>query len=301
MTNPISASGRPARPQSPRAGAALLRTLRLAPLGLLPLLAACGSLTGLDAGSTFNCGKGQGVPCTSVETLSRAHAARTLPHQREEEARAPIPSAAPTQNAPAAGPLTTGEAALPADPTAAVKAAQDEDPRRHYCAVRLDGKAPGSFPRRIPEVITKAVKRFARLNVPVYKGNTIEETAKAAGIPPENLVATVREYNEAVKKGAAAKLNPPYLVASPKPLETAPYYLIPVAGGICSTMGGIAINKKTEVLNNENKVIPGLYAAGASTGGIWYDDDLGGNQLGGCMVFGRIAGRSAAERAQKRV
>ena len=129
----------------------------------------------------------------------------------------------------------------------------------------------------------------------------LHEAAKAAGIPPENLVATVREYNEAVKKGAAAKLNPPYLVASPKPLETAPYYLIPVAGGICSTMGGIAINTKTEVLNNENKVIPGLYAAGASTGGIWYDDDLGGNQLGGCMVFGRIAGRSAAERAQKRV
>lgn len=155
MTNPISASGRPARPQSPRAGAALLRTLRLAPLGLLPLLAACGSLTGLDAGSTFNCGKGQGVPCTSVETLSRAHAARTLPHQREEEARAPILSAAPAQNAPAAGPLTTGEAALPADPIAAVKAAQSEDPRRHYGAVRLDGKAPGSFPRRIPEVILR--------------------------------------------------------------------------------------------------------------------------------------------------
>lgn len=155
MTNPISASGRPARPQSPRAGTALLRTLRLAPFGLLPLLAACGSLTGLDAGSTFNCGKGQGVPCTSVETLSRAHAARTLPHQREEEARAPIPSAAPTQNAPAAGLLTTGEAALPADLIAAVKAAQDEDPRRHYGAVRLDGKTPGSFPRRIPEVILR--------------------------------------------------------------------------------------------------------------------------------------------------
>lgn len=129
--------------------------MRLAPLGLLPLLAACGSLTGLDAGSTFNCGKGQGVPCTSVETLSRAHAARTLPHQREEEARAPILSAAPTQNAPAAGARTTGEVALPADPIAAVKAAQSEDPRRHYGAVRLDGKAPGSFPRRIPEVILR--------------------------------------------------------------------------------------------------------------------------------------------------
>ena len=149
------------------------------------------------------------------------------------------------------------------------------------------------------QVLSKAVKRFARLNVPIYKGNTIEEVAKAAGIPSENLSATVREYNEAVKNGSTAKLNPPYLIASPKPLETAPFYLIPVAGGICSTMGGIAINTRAEVLNTEEKVIPGLYAAGASTGGIWYDDDLGGNQLGGCMVFGRIAGRSAAERAKQ--
>ena len=67
---------------------AVRRTLALlAPLSSL-LLTACGSLTGLDAGSTFNCGKGEGVPCTSVETLSLEHAARTLPYQKEEEARA---------------------------------------------------------------------------------------------------------------------------------------------------------------------------------------------------------------------
>lgn len=140
------------------------RTLALlAPLSTL-LLTACGSLTGLDAGSTFNCGKGEGVPCTSVETLSLEHAARTLPYQKEEEARAsqaafenalaaPVDASAPTPfNADAAA---SKPSALPLDPAAAVKAAEALDPHRVSSAVRLDGKAPGRFPRRIPEVILR--------------------------------------------------------------------------------------------------------------------------------------------------
>ena len=144
--------------------AAVRRTLALlAPLSSL-LLTACGSLTGLDAGSTFNCGKGEGVPCTSVETLSLEHAARTLPYQKEEEARAsqaafedalaaPVEASAPTPfNGDAAA---SKPSALPADPAAAVKAAEALDPRRVSSAVRLDGKTPGRFPRRIPEVILR--------------------------------------------------------------------------------------------------------------------------------------------------
>ena len=140
------------------------RTLALlAPLSTL-LLTACGSLTGLDAGSTFNCGKGKGVPCTSVETLSLEHAARTLPYQKEEEARAsraafgnalaaPVDAAAPTASRVDAN--ASKPSALPLDPIAAVKAAEASSPGRQYSAVRLDGKAPGRFPRRIPEVILR--------------------------------------------------------------------------------------------------------------------------------------------------
>lgn len=140
------------------------RTLALlAPLSTL-LLTACGSLTGLDAGSTFNCGKGEGVPCTSVETLSLEHAARTLPYQKEEEARAsraafgnalaaPVDAAAPTASRVDAN--ASKPSALPLDPIAAVKAAEASSPGRQYSAVRLDGKAPGRFPRRIPEVILR--------------------------------------------------------------------------------------------------------------------------------------------------
>ena len=138
---------------------------RLAPFASL-LLTACGSLTGLDAGSTFNCGKGEGVPCTSVETLHLRHEARTLPYQKEEEARAsalatsavlPDPTVpnAPTPSNAAAPANVPQSSSLPSDPIAAVKAAENLDPSRRTSAVRLDGKAPGSFPRRIPEVILR--------------------------------------------------------------------------------------------------------------------------------------------------
>ena len=151
-------------PRTANSTAAVRRTLALlAPLSSL-LLTACGSLTGLDAGSTFNCGKGEGVPCTSVETLSLEHAARTLPYQKEEEARAsraafgnalaaPVDAAAPTASRLDAN--ASKPSALPLDPIAAVKAAEALAPRRVSSAVRLDGKTPGSFPRRIPEVILR--------------------------------------------------------------------------------------------------------------------------------------------------
>lgn len=147
-------------------------------------------------------------------------------------------------------------------------------------------------------ILSNTIKRFKRIGFEVYKGETIEEVAKAAGLPVENVVQTVKEFNEAVKSGNAAKLDPPYLYDEPHALETGPYYLVPAAGGIASTFGGPKIDKQARVVNFERRPIPGLYAAGAAAGGVWYQDDIGGNQLGGCMVFGRIAGRETAARAK---
>ena len=56
-------------------------------------------------------------------------------------------------------------------------------------------------------------------------------------------------------------------------------------------MGGIQINTKSEVLNAEGNVIPGLYAAGEVTGGIHGANRLGGNALADINTFGRIAGK----------
>jgi len=41
-------------------------------------------------------------------------------------------------------------------------------------------------------------------------------------------------------------------------------------------------------------VIPGLYAVGNAAGGLFYGNYIGGTQLGGATVFGRIAARKMA-------
>lgn len=148
-------------------------------------------------------------------------------------------------------------------------------------------------------ILANTIKRFERIGFQVYKADTIENVAKAAGLPVKNVLETVREFNAAVKAGKAKELNPPYDYDTPHALETGPYYLIAAAGGIASTFGGPKINKNAQVVDRENRPIKGLYAAGAAAGGVWHTDDVGGNQLGGGLVFGRVAAQHAAEAARK--
>ncbi len=61
------------------------------------------------------------------------------------------------------------------------------------------------------------------------------------------------------------------------------------------TLGGIRINDKAEVLDKQDKAIPGLYAVGLDAGGLYgdsYDLVTPGTTLGFAVNSGRIAGES---------
>lgn len=60
------------------------------------------------------------------------------------------------------------------------------------------------------------------------------------------------------------------------------------------TMGGLEIDPESRVLAPGAKPIPGLFAAGEVAGGVHGANRLGGSSLLGCVVFGRVAGDSAA-------
>ena len=118
------------------------------------------------------------------------------------------------------------------------------------------------------------------------KGDTIEALAAAIGVPANNLVAAVKRYNELVDKHEDTDFHKHHLDAK---IATPPFHGVKWGHQKHNTLGGVTINAKGQVQDWKLKVIPGLYAAGESAGGM----DLIG--LARPTVFGRIAGMTIAK------
>ncbi len=124
-----------------------------------------------------------------------------------------------------------------------------------------------------------------------FKGDTYEDLAKAINIPADTFAETMNKWNGYV----AARNDPDFGRTSfIDPLDKAPFYAIKVTPGIHHTMGGLRIDGATHVLKGNGEIIPGLFAAGEVTGGVHGGNRLGGTAVADFVVFGRIAGKSAA-------
>ena len=125
-------------------------------------------------------------------------------------------------------------------------------------------------------------------------GATYEELAKELDVDSAAFANTMETWNSYVE----AKNDPDFGRTSfANPLNSGPYYAIKVTAGVHHTMGGVTINSATEVLKEDGTVIPGLFAAGEVTGGVHGANRLGGTAVADFVVFGRIAGESAANYA----
>ena len=68
--------------------------------------------------------------------------------------------------------------------------------------------------------------------------------------------------------------------------------------GAYGTIGGVRINKRCEVLDKDQKPIPGLYSAGSDANTIYgdsYNFTLPGNTMGFAVNSGRMAGESVMD------
>jgi len=129
----------------------------------------------------------------------------------------------------------------------------------------------------------------------LHRADSLEGLGRIAGI--DNLAATVASYNAALRDGRP--LLPPRSSrgGAAKPIETAPFFAIPICAGITNTMGGIAIDGHGRVKRPDGSIIPGLYAAGGATGGL-----EGGGAVGyvGGLIKACLFGLRAAEHATVR-
>ena len=140
----------------------------------------------------------------------------------------------------------------------------------------------------------KSAKEYIELGM-ASTGNTYAELAQAMGLEGDAIATfeqTMETWNAAVAAGEDAEFGRNNGMDAD--LSTAPFYAIKIAPGIHHTMGGIKINTETEVIDTEGNVIPGLYAAGETTGGVHGGNRIGGNAVCDFVVFGRIAGANAA-------
>ncbi|WP_406814101.1 FAD-dependent oxidoreductase [Mycobacterium sp. M23085] len=138
----------------------------------------------------------------------------------------------------------------------------------------------------------------------------LTELAAKTGIDPDGLTRTVENWNRHVAAGA----DPDFGRGSSAydgywgddsattpagktlgPIDTAPFYAVPVSVGAMGTKGGPRTDHDARVLHVGGEPIPGLFAAGNAMGGVTGRAYGGaGGTLGPAMVFGYRAGYAAA-------
>ena len=153
----------------------------------------------------------------------------------------------------------------------------------HTILDQEDGKAIYIYDQRLYDA-TYRLQKHNNLGYH-FKANSLDEIADKFELNAENLKETFVNYNKAVNKEIDDEFREE---AAENPMsETGPYYAVQVESAIHMTKGGVVANEKTEVINNSNEVVKGLYASGEVT-------DTSG-AYSASVVFGRIAGEEAAK------
>jgi tricarballylate dehydrogenase len=139
---------------------------------------------------------------------------------------------------------------------------------------------------------------------------TLEELArKLEGVDAAAFLAEVKRYNAAVRTNIP--FNPAVKdgrctegLEVPKTnwantIDQGPFEAYAITCGVTFTFGGIKIDTGAQVINLDGDPISGLYCAGEMVGGLFYFNYAGGTGLVSGAVYGRIAGKAAAEYATK--
>lgn len=177
-----------------------------------------------------------------------------------------------------------------------------EDQRLHPSGPPMDSNPDPNAPPREPEpferfngIPMEEIIAQARAEgcADFFMADTLEEFAAQANIPLDALKETLAEYN-----AMCENREDPIFYKSPKflhPIKGPKYY---GARFFCDTyggLGGVKINHKAQVLNDQEDPIPGLYCAGNDANTIYgnsYPFYLCGNTSSFALNSGRLAGKA---------
>jgi succinate dehydrogenase/fumarate reductase flavoprotein subunit len=127
----------------------------------------------------------------------------------------------------------------------------------------------------------------------IAEGADIAGVAAAAGVEdPGAAAATVAAYNEACERGEDPFGRPAETLV---PLDSPPFYCVPLYPGGSNTSGGPRRDGRSRVLGVDGAPIPGLFCAGelGSPMALLYPAD--GSNLSEAFCFGQIAAETALD------
>ena len=148
-------------------------------------------------------------------------------------------------------------------------------------------------------------KTSIRSDIPPFEAASIEDLARQMGVAASELAKTIAEFNAACPPDEGKAFSP-FAVDGraargldvPKsnwcrPIDKAPFRAFPVVATNCFTFGGLKVNSDAQVIDQDGRLIRGLYAAG-ETMGIYHNVYTGSTSVLRGLVFGRRAAAHAA-------
>ncbi len=138
------------------------------------------------------------------------------------------------------------------------------------------------------------------------RADSLEALAnQLSGVDKARFLRTIQTFNDAVitdvpfnpnvKDGRATRGLPIPKSNWANTIDTPPFEAYAVTCGVTFTFGGLRISTESEVIDVAGLPIPGLYACGSATGGLFYFNYPGGSGLIAGAVYGKIAGTNAAK------
>ncbi len=181
---------------------------------------------------------------------------------------------------------------------------EGEDARAHTYAKlgRIIFEEPGHEAFIVIDSPLKEHMRATGPSDPVV-GDTVAEVLEKLGCDnPQTGAETVSEFNDACDPG---EFDPDNLDGNSTdglelektnwalPVDEPPFYGYAVTGGITFGFGGVKQDTRARALDTAGRPIEGLYVAGNTTGGLFFDNYPGGTGLSNAAVYGKIAAQEA--------
>ena len=144
---------------------------------------------------------------------------------------------------------------------------------------------------------TERLMNMGRAGGNLVEADTPEELAVKMGIPADEFVKTLNDYNQMCYKGKDEQFGKRKELLLP--LDRPPYYALKFGQAVLAVVGGLKVGGNMDVLDENNETVPGLYAIGnAAAGryGVDYPMVIPGTSHGTALTFGFILGDILAGR-----